>query len=327
MKHKIFSALSILCVAVCSGFICSCADDNQEARTPVAQIQVDKQRLDVNESMTLHFTGVADQVVVYTGDKDHQYELRDSSNTGFVVNKGLLTYSYAVPGTFHVVCIATTYDTFKGGGLKQDVVSLDVEVIDEVTSINSIYSTVTPNVYVATQHGERIRVGDQRSGIDWLMCLPTKQLYNGREMTVNAARQRLTIVAGSDSAKIYIDGEQYAAKNYYALNTDHEIRVVSGSGISEDYQFHGMIYPEFTSITIDGTAPQLTRSAYYQDLLTYTGSGSVLEFTLEPDVKLYADGEEISSGSALRRDAAYTLVRTHAVKPQLKAVTRVEFKE
>ena len=98
----------------------ACANDNQEARTPQAMVEVDKQHLEVNESMTIRFTGVADQVVVYTGDKDHQYELRDSSNTGLVVNRGVLTYSYAVPGTFHVVCVATTYDTYMGGGLKTD---------------------------------------------------------------------------------------------------------------------------------------------------------------------------------------------------------------
>ena len=229
----------------------ACANDNQEARTPQAMVEVDKQHLEVNESMTIRFTGVADQVVVYTGDKDHQYELRDSSNTGLVVNRGVLTYSYAVPGTFHVVCVATTYDTYMGGGLKTDTTGLDIVVYDDVTTIDAIYATVTPNVYVAVATGD-----------DWVMCLPEKQLYNGREMTVNAARQRLSIEAGSDSAKVYIDGELYVSKNYYALNADHEIRVVSGSGTEKVYRFYGMIYPEFKTLTIGGGEAVLTRSAY-----------------------------------------------------------------
>ena len=317
MKIRQIARLCRVCCACCAALALttSCADDNQEARTPVAQVRVDKQQLEVNESMTLHFTGVADQVVVYTGDKDHQYALRDSSNTGFVVNKDLLTYSYSVPGRFHVVCVASTYDTYMGGSLRQDSMSFDVEVTDQVTTIDAIYTTVTPNVYMARQQGD-----------DWLLCLPTKQLYNNREMNVNAARQRLTIEVGSDSAKVFIDGEPYVARNYYALNTDHQIRVVSGSGMQHDYRLCGMIYPEFKTITVDGAAPKLTRSAYYQDLLTYAvGDGTRLEFTLDDDVRLLADGREVSSGSTLQRDAQYTLVRSHAANPQLQAVTRVEF--
>ena len=287
----------------------ACANDNQEARTPQAMVEVDKQHLEVNESMSIRFTGVADQVVVYTGDKDHQYELRDSSNTGLVVNRGVLTYSYAVPGTFHVVCVATTYDTYMGGGLKTDTTGLDIVVYDDVTTIDAIYATVTPNVYVAVATGD-----------DWVMCLPEKQLYNGREMTVNAARQRLSIEAGSDSAKVYIDGELYVSKNYYALNADHEIRVVSGSGTEKVYRFYGMIYPEFKTLTIGGGEAVLTRS-----LLTYRGTGTTLEFTLDDDVRLLADGKEVASGSTIRSDATYTLVRTHPHNTGVVAITRVSF--
>lgn len=301
-------------MAVCALLTVACANDNQEARTPQAMVEVDKQHLEVNESMTIRFTGVADQVVVYTGDKDHQYELRDSSNTGLVVNRGVLTYSYAVPGTFHVVCVATTYDTYMGGGLKTDTTGLDIVVTDDVTTIDAIYATVTPNVYVAVATGD-----------DWVMCLPEKQLYNGREMTVNAARQRLSIEAGSDSAKVYIDGELYVSKNYYALNADHEIRVVSGSGTEKVYRFYGMIYPEFKTLTIGGGEAVLTRSAYYQDLLTYRGTGTTLEFTLDDDVRLLADGKEVASGSTIRSDATYTLVRTHPHNTGVVAITRVSF--
>ena len=174
--------------------------------------------------MEIHFTGVADQIVVFTGDKDHQYERRDSSNTGFAVNKGLFTYSYHTPGTFHVVCIASTYDTYLGKSLKTDMYSFDVTVTDDVNTIDAISATVTPNVYYAQL------IGDDT----WVMRLPQKQLYNNREIAVNASRQRLNLSIESDSAKVTIDGEPYNSRTYYALNADHAIRVVSASGFVHD---------------------------------------------------------------------------------------------
>ncbi len=52
-----------------------------------------------------------------------------------------------------------------------------------------------------------------------------------------------------------------------------------------------MIYPEFKTLTIGGGEAVLIRSAYYQDLLTYRGTGTTLEFTLDDDVRLLADGK------------------------------------
>ena len=294
--------------------LAACADDNQEARQPKVEVSVDNRQLTVNESMTLRFGGVADQVVVYTGDKDHQYELRDSSNTGFVVNKQLFTYSYATPGTFKVVCVATTYDTFMGASQQTDTLSFVVTVVDQSTAINAISATVTPNVYYAEQTAET-----------WVMRLPKKQLYNNREMAVNAQRQRLNISVVSDSAKVFVDGSPYDARAYYDLSVRHQLKVVAHSGAVDNYEYYGMVYPEFLSLSVDGTEAQLQRSAYYQDLLSYTVSGRTMTFTLEDDVKLLADGKEVASGSDIDPQATYTLVRTHADNPQVKAATRVAF--
>lgn len=291
-----------------------CADDNQEARQPKAEVSVDNRQLAVNESMTLRFGGVADQVVVYTGDKDHQYELRDSSNTGFVVNKQLFTYSYATPGTFKVVCVASTYDTFMGASHQCDTVSFVVTVVDHVTTVNAISATVTPNIYYAEQSGDM-----------WVMRLPKKQLYNNREMTVNAQNQRLSISISSDSTKVFVDGAPYNTRAYYDLSVHHQLRVVAHSGATADYEYYGMIYPEFLTLSVDGTEAQLQRSAYYHDLLTYVVTGKTMTFTLEDDVKLMANGKEVASGSDIDPQASYTLVRTHADNSQVKAVTRVEF--
>jgi len=317
MKTVALTAIGLTLLA------CGCSDEGGEARTPQAAVQVSSTALAVNESMELRFTGVADQVVVFTGDAGHVYELRDSSNTGTVVNKGLLTYSYGAQGTYHVVCVASTYDAYLGASLQHDTVGFYVQVTDDVNTIRAISATVTPNIYYAEL------VGDA----DWVMRLPTKQLYNNREMTVNAARQRLSFDIASDSASVYIDGEPYVARNYYALNTTHDIRVVSAAGNSRDYRLYGLIYPEFKTITVGGQKPTLARSAYYQDVLTYTAPGmGALEFTLDDDVCLLADGVEVSSGSAFNPEAQYELRRTltslgegSGVGSLLTATTRIEF--
>ena len=85
-------------------------------------------------------------------------------------------------------------------------------------------------------------------------------------MTVNAARQRLNIEVGSDSAKVFIDGEPYVAAD-----------------------------------------------------------GARLEFALDADVRLLADGREVGSGTSVNAAADYTLVRSHPDTPDVKAITRVNF--
>ena len=316
--NRLFIKLAGLAIALCTlGITNSCSDDNEPARTPRAEVIVDKQSLEINESMQVHFTGVADQVVIFTGDKDHDYELRNQSNTGFAVNKGLFTYSYRTPGTFHVVCVASTYDTYLGGSLQTDTYSFDVTVTDNVTNIDNISTTITPNVYYAS------RLTDD----EWLLCLPTKQLYNNREMTVNAARQRLGITIGSDSAKIYIDGEPYSSRAYYALNTDHSIRVVSPSGSTRDYSLYGMIYPEFSTITVGGKEVKLTRSAFYQDLQTYAvdSDNLTLDYTVGDDVQLLDGTQPLLPGSLIQLDKEYTLRRYHPGNPQVMADARILF--
>ena len=69
-----------------------------------------------------------------------------------------------------------------------------------------------------------------------------------------------------------------------------------------------MIYPEFKTLTIGGGEAVLTRS-----------------FTLDDDVRLLADGKEVASGSTIRSDATYTLVRTHPHNTGVVAITRVSF--
>ena len=82
-----FQKFPIFLLAGAALLLASCEDETAEQ--PTAAISVDKYKYEVNESMTLRFIGNADNVVVYPGDQNHDYELRDQSNIGLVVNKGI----------------------------------------------------------------------------------------------------------------------------------------------------------------------------------------------------------------------------------------------
>lgn len=319
MKHisKIFY---MLLLAVVPG-LTSCSDENEEARTPQAVVTVSQTDLDINESMEIHFQGVADQVVVYTGDESHDYSLRNESNTGFVVNKGLFTYSYSVPGTFKVVVLATTYDTYMGNGLRTDTTSFYVTVKDDVTELGQVYSTITPNVYYASLVNES----------DWVMCLPTKQVYNNREVTLNAKRQRLSFEIASDSSKIYVDDVIYSTKNYYDLTQPHDIRVESDFGSIRNYRLYTMIYPEFKSVKLNGVAGKLVRDAFNQDSQVYQftlpkgTTEPVIEYMLDGDGTFLADGVSLVSGSRINLDSSLTLYRVNADNDAVSATSIVRF--
>ncbi|MBQ6652943.1 MAG: hypothetical protein IJM81_06050 [Prevotella sp.] len=303
--------------------VTSCSDDNQEARQPVATVSVDKTDLVINESMEITFSGVADQVVVYTGDEGHDYALREQSNTGLVMNKGQLTYSYAVPGTFHVVVVASTYDTYLAGGLQTATTEFDVTVTDNIVDIDRLYSNITPNVYYAELIGDA----------DWVLRIPTKQVYNRREIALNAKRQRLSFDIASDSTKIFVDDVIYDTRAYYDLTQTHQIHVSAYSGATRDYTLHTLVYPEFSSITLDGKTATLTRDAFYQDLLVYSAAvtnpaEAAIVYTCTDDVRLYADGVELPSGSTVDltdTERVYTLRRILPDRPDIYADTRVRF--
>lgn len=322
MKKTIYTIVMALIVLLTA----SCADDNEKARTPVASAIVSTQELAINQTMKIEFTGVADQVVIYTGDKDHNYGQRELGNTGYVVNKGEFTYSYSQPGTFHVVCIATTYDTYMARGLRQDSTSFDVTVIDDETEITNISSYINPNTYFA----------EAIDDANWILCLPSKQVYNNKEVTLNAKRQRLTFEIGSTSTEIYVDETLYDSRAYYDLTQEHDIKVISNYGTVRNYKLFSLIYPELTTVKANGATGELQRNAFYQDKLTYQFTlsdgtdpkSAFLDFTLDDNVKLYGDGVEIKSGDTVDltdSNKAYTLVRTSPNNPKITATSKVYF--
>lgn len=322
MKKTIYIFLMI-CITL--SFV-GCSDDNQEARTPKAIVNVSSTSLNINESMEIKFNGVADQVVVYPGDNNHDFSLRDSSNYGFVVNKGLFTYSYSVPGTFHVVCLASTYDTYMGNGHSTDKTEFDVTVIDNVTTIDKVYSSITPNVYYAELINDK----------DWVMRIPTKQVYNNKDININAARQRLNFDINSDSTKIYIDDVLFNTKTYYDLTKTHDIKTVSNYGTTRNYKLYTMVYPEFTSADIAGVTGTLTRNAYYQNQLNYSFllpsgtdvSNMIINFSTDDNISFYADGVEIKSGTSIdltKPNVMYTLKRISPDDSSITATSNVNF--
>lgn len=317
---------NILLLFIIVPFIFGCADDNESARIPVASAKINANQIEINQSFELTFTGVADQVVVYTGDIGHKYEPdKTGNNQGFVVNKNSFSYSYSTPGTYHVVCIATTYDTYMGGNLHSDSTYFDVTVIDDVTNIDKIYISTAPNTYYAQLENE----------MNWVLRLPEKQLYNNKEVTVNAKRQRLNFEISSDSAKIFIDNEQYSSKKYYDLTQMHNINVISNFGTSRKYLLYTMNYPEFKNVEINNVKGVLSRNAYYQDELTYTFNVSsvkdlkdiVLDFDLNDGDKFYVNDKEISSGSEIdlsNVNNRYTLIRTNNIEPMINTITKIK---
>ena len=48
-------------------FIIACTDENKKADTPIASVIVNTTQLEINQSMEIQFTGIADQAVIYTG--------------------------------------------------------------------------------------------------------------------------------------------------------------------------------------------------------------------------------------------------------------------
>ena len=71
MKIALKTILGFLVIAAFT----ACEDD--EATQPHAAMSVGKYIYDTNETMKIHFTGSAENVVIYTGDTDHDYELRE----------------------------------------------------------------------------------------------------------------------------------------------------------------------------------------------------------------------------------------------------------
>lgn len=318
-------AIKILLSVCVSLFVVSCNDD--VALTPKAEMKIDKTDLAINESMVINFTGVADQVVIYTGDDMHNYELREESNTGFVVNKGLFTYSYTVPGTYTVVCLASTY-TDGAVDLKRDTCSFIVSVTDDQTEIEKLSC---PQVLYDEVFADRLE------NDEWLMVLPRKVKYNDLTPVISM-QQRLRFYIHSDSTKVYINDNEFVSTEKYDLSSPLNITVRSDYGTVRPYKLYTLSYPEFATFKIQGIEGTLVRNQFnYSDFevqVTLPAGTDVTNLVPEFTTSLAADKvyignvEQVSGTSAVDFSQAVTY-RLEALLPSdagIKAASTVKIK-
>ena len=244
------TAIRILFGICTLSFIFSCEEDKVGA--PRAEATVNKTQLAINESMSIYFTGSADQVVVYTGDNMHDYNLRDQSNTGFVMDKKLFTYAYSVPGVYKVVCVASTAGEM-ATNLQYDTCSFTITVIDDMTEIDrlSCPQVIRDEVFANRYPND-----------DWLMALPRKVIYNNREQNISLTSQRLRFYVQSDSTKVFVDGNEFSATKGYDLSAPVSVLVKSNFGTERPYRLYTVYYPEFSSFKLSGVDGILSRNVF-----------------------------------------------------------------
>ena len=295
MKTHIF--LIGLAAAAMTGFA-SC--DNEEAAVPEAKIEIEKNPLEVNESMEVRFVGAADNVVVYPGDTGHDYDLRNESNSGLVVNKGLFTYSYTTPGIYKVVCVATNHAQ-EGSIVLTDTCSMYVKVIDDCTEIERLSA---PQVLYDEVFAEPLNT------TDWLMPLPRKIRFKTSNPAVSMS-QKLKFYIASTSTRILIDGEDFNSGKKYDLNVTHDVRTLSDEGTYRDYRLYTLNYGEFESFSVAGAEATVERSefdySHYEINLKVPGDTDLS--SLKPVFTLFSGNEKVYVGET----------------PQISGETAVDF--
>lgn len=311
MKFKISVCLILAWLAT---MLTAC--DNEKATQPTAAISIEKNMLEVNESMAIRFVGNADNVVVYPGDSGHDYELREESNTGLVVNKNLLTYSYSTPGTYKVVCVATNHAD-EGKSILTDTCSVFIKVIDDCTEIGKISTTALYDEIFAD------RINTQ----DWLFAMPRKIKYKTSNPSVSLS-QKLKFYIPSTATRIYIDGADYNANSKYDLGQSHTVKLVSNEGSSQDYNLYTLNYGEFKTFQVAGVTGTITRTEYdygYHEINMQVPTGTDLT-ELAPDFTLYATNEKVYIGDVeqttgdvvdFTNPVTYRFVVTSTDKPEI----------
>lgn len=300
----------------------------ETVKPPRLEASINKDWLAINESMVIDFAGSqADNIVVYPGDAMQNYDLRDKSNTGLVVNKRMFTYSYQVPGTYKVVCLASTSGDM-ATDLKFDTCSFIVHVIDDQTDIDRISCPqVIRDEVFAEKHAHD----------EWLMVLPRSVIYNNREQNISLS-QRLRFYIQSDSTKVWVNGNVYSATTAYNLSSPVDILVKSNFGTERPYKLYTINYPRFSSFKLLGVSGTTTLNEfdYSTCVMNVTlplgtdVSRLVPEFTTYLSTeKAYVGNEEQQSGVStvdFTNGATYRLVSTLPDRPEMHAESTVVVK-
>lgn len=237
------------------------ACEEEEVTAPVARFTVSSNEVSVNETVTFEYTGSsAKQVAVYTGDEGHNYSLKTSGNSGFVVNKGILTYSYKKPGRYTAVLVASNYDK-EGKEILFSVDSTVITVEDDRTDLRVI--SLKKDIYNKEIPGQII---DSQI----FFAVPYKVRVSGRDVAVNIAQQRMDITAFSEVATIWVNDAPYVATTKYDLSKPVVIKTVSASGDEKEYEVVTLRYPIFEQFSINGVNGTVQYSDFDFDKLTVT---------------------------------------------------------
>lgn len=307
-------------IGILSLLIYSCKEES--VKTPVASVEVNKTNVDKNESVEFIFTGEADQVVVFTGDKGHNFDLKNSQNIGVIVNKNRFSHSYRSPGEYKVFFIASSYSDL-AEVLLQDTCLVIINVKDDDASISSISC---PQILYD-------EVFADKQGNDWLLILPQKVLFNNREVSISS-QQRLNIKLGSDSATLMINDALFKSTVKYELNSPLELDMTSNFGSTEKSFLYMLRYPEFENFKIGEYDGVLVRNIYNYDKMEMTVTvpsgtdlGNIIpEFILKEGQSAYINGiEQTSKVSAVdfTSPVTYTLKNSYQDNNNLFAVTEI----
>lgn len=240
-------------------FLWSCEDD--DVTTPVAQFTVSATEVSVNETVTFTYTGSdAKQVVVYPGDAGHDYELKASSNTGLVVNKGTLTYSYKKPGEYKAVLVASNYDK-EANDIVYSTAEINITVEDDRTGLRVV--SLKKDIFNKEIPGQII---DDKI----LFAVPYYVRVSNRDVVINVAQQRLELSTYSDVAVIKMNDEVYKATTKYDLSKSMAIKVESAAGDVKENQVEVLRYPVFENFIINGVEGTVQYSEFDFDKIYVT---------------------------------------------------------
>lgn len=296
----------------------------EELTNPLASVEVSKTVYGINESVVFNFTGQAQQVAIFTGDKTHDYDLFEAGgNTGFVVNKGTFSYAYKQPGTYKVVVVASNYSE---GALTivKDTCSVTIQVFDDDATIKYLSC---PRVLYDEIAAESV------NDTDWLVRLPQRIQFRGQVATIPST-QRLSVKLASDSTVMLVNGVKFSTTTNYQLNNPLAINLTAHSGDVKDYTLYMLRYPEFSVFKLTGVTGVLTRSEFNYDKMTMTltlpagtdKTSLVPEFTVTEGQQVFLGDDLITSNVSVVNFSSPVVLRirnTVTGKPHLTAETEV----
>ena len=316
MKHIIHSIILLLFLS----FFSSC--EKNELVKPKTAVNVNSVTVNVFESVEFSFVGKADRVTIFTGDEKHDYAKRNIGNTGFVVNKNRFTYSYSQPGIYKVVAVASNIASL-GEEILTDTVSIDIQVIYDNTDIKSISC---PKILYDEVFGIQ-------NNNDWLIKLPKKLIFTGKVATMSS-RQRLSIVTGSDSSTVKLNGQIFSSTSSYELKDPISVNVTAHNGAEREYMLYMLFNPEFSTFSINNVQGTLERDPFNYNLfkinieLPHSSDIKSLKpvFTLLEGQKVFVGDKEQVSGETtidFTQPVVYTLINTVERKEYLSATSTV----